>query len=184
MKEVLGELDGHLQQLRADYYAVLQPPLPAAEIARLQQYYKLILPDDLLALYQWKNGQPATCYESFADNCMLLPLEEALDTAAELTSMIDLDFELKHWWHQQWIPLLHNGGGDYICYDLAGLFTGDQGQLITFWHADKDRNVIAPGLETFITALNASYRGKNAAELDEYFKPAAIKGYPRSFKAG
>lgn len=184
MNDVINELKQHLLRLRPEYYAALQPPLPDAALNSLQQQYNVVLPADLLALYRWKNGQAAECYEAFAGNSMFLPLQEALDTAAELTSMIDLDFELKHWWHEQWIPILHNGGGDYTCYDLAGLFTGDQGQLIAFWHADKDRNVIAPDLERFIAALNIYYKGTDVTELDAYFEPVAIKGYPKRFNAG
>lgn len=185
MQELLQQLDQHLAALRPGYYAQLQVPLDEAAINNLEQQYGRKLPDDLRQLYCWRNGQRDDCYDSFVNNSMFLPLEHALDIAVENTSMIGLDFEEENWWHVQWLPLWHNGGGDYICHDMGGLFTGQAGQLIEFWHADADRNVIAPNLQTFINALNQYYKSTPAGSFDDYFSiDEAIHDFPRQFKAG
>lgn len=95
--------------------------------------------------------------------------------------MIGFDFEIENWWNAKWIPLFHNGGGDYICYDCEGTFTGNAGQIIEFWHADNDRNIIAPNLEAFLFQLNSYFEKNETAAFDEYFEVENIEGYPKKF---
>ena len=158
MKDELQALDVHLREKRPDYYKKLQKPLTDQEISKLEVQYRIALPVDLKTLYQWKNGQQQDCYETFVMNFMFEPLENVLEHNKELTSMIGYDFEIENWWNEHWLPIFSNGGGSYICYDLKGVFTGESGQLVEFWHADTDRNVIAPDLRTFMESLNKYYK--------------------------
>lgn len=114
---------------------------------------------------------------------MFIPLEEALDIAQELTSMIGTDFEIENWWNENWIPIFHNGGGDYICYDLKGIFTGKKGQILEFWNRDNDRNSIGENLEDFLSQLNSYYEEKSG-NLDEFLTIEYKKGYPKKFIVG
>lgn len=179
MKVQLDMLDQQLAKLRPEYYKKLQPGLDDDTIQMLQQKYHITLPEDLIALYKWRNGQQGDCYEAFVNNSMFIPLESALDSAAENTSMIGTDFEIENWWHKDWIPLFHNGGGDHLCYDMGGIFTNNPGQLIEFWHEDNDRNIIAPSLATFLDALIAYYK---AEQLDEYYEVENPEGYPERYQ--
>lgn len=185
MNDILLKLDDQLRTRRPEYYAHLQEPLTAAAITALETEYGVTLPADLKELYTWKNGQADSCYKSFVNNSMFIPLQEALSTAKENTGMIGFDFDVKNWWHEQWIPLFHNGGGDYICYDRGGLFTGSPGQLIVFWHTDNDRNVISPDLKTFLAALLHYYEQTPAEKFDGFFSVDEIAdGFPKRFNAG
>jgi cell wall assembly regulator SMI1 len=181
MEEIIKQLDRHLMTLRPEFYANLQQPLNDNEIDSLEEKYKIKIPIALRTLYKWKNGQDDNCYEAFVYNSTFIPLDQALDTATENTSMIGLDFEIENWWNEKWIPIFHNGGSNYICYDFGGLFTGQQGQLIEFWHADSDRNVIAPTLEAFICKLNEYYDSKQKNDFDKYFEIENIENYPKKF---
>jgi len=181
MNEVIKKLDTHILSLRPKLYEGLNQPLSTIEIENLEKKYNIKLPGDLITLYKWKNGQAINNFDSFVNNSMFVSLEEALDTATELTSMIGLDFEIENWWNAKWIPIFHNGSGDYICYDCGGIFTGQQGQIIEFWHADNDRNVIAPTLEAFISKLNHHYETINADENKEPYHIGKIDGYPKRF---
>ena len=105
-------------------------------------------------------------------------------TAAENTSMIGFDFDIENWWNEKWIPIFHNGAGDYICLDTGGIFTGREGQLIEFWHADKDRNIIAPTLELLLSKLNHYYETIQPKDFDEYFTTESLKDYPKRYKVG
>ena len=181
MNELIEKLDRQLAGLRPEYYQELKPSLSDLEIQNLQEQYKIRLPEDLKTLYKWKNGQNQNCYESFVNNSMFVSLEDALDTAAELTSMIGSDFEIENWWNENWIPVFHNGGGDYICLDCEGTFTKNPGQLIEFWHADEDRNVIAPSLKFFISQIVKHYEETNPQDFDEYFEIENIDNFPLVF---
>ncbi|SEW52708.1 SMI1/KNR4 family protein [Chitinophaga arvensicola] len=183
METTIATLDQQLRQTRPAYYASLQEGLTEDAIQALENQYQRQLPDDLKQLYKWKNGQADDNYDAFLNNSLFVPLEQALDTAAENISMIGSDFEVANWWHAGWIPLFHNGGGDYICYDTTGVFTGTTGQLIEFWHADDDRNVIAPSLAALLEQISQYYATTPPASFDEYFEVNDLPGYPQRFKA-
>lgn len=128
MKEILEKLDIHIKKFRPALYESLKAPLVEKDIQDIEIQYDINIPEDLRMLYQWKNGQESSCYDAFVNNSIFIPLEEALDIARELTSMIGTDFEIENWWNENWIPIFHNGGGSYICYDSKGIFTGNKGQ--------------------------------------------------------
>lgn len=183
MQQQLDLLTQHLRTQRPALFAKLNDPLTTADIRSLEEKYQVTIPEPVQQLYQWRNGQDPNFTEAFVNNSLFIPLEEALDTALENTGMIGYDFEIENWWHKDWLPLFHNGGGDYICYDAGGLFTHQPGQLIAFWHADNDRDVIAPDLLSLITALNHYYAAAVPGEKEEeYFQVAAPEGYPKSFR--
>jgi cell wall assembly regulator SMI1 len=181
VKEKIQILDTHLSTLRPEFYPSLKQPLHNNEINSLEEKYKIKIPDDLKVFYKWKNGQNEDCYTAFVNNSIFIPLDQALEIAIENTSMIGLDFEIENWWNEKWIPIFHNGGGDYICYDFGGIFTGQKGQLIEFWHADNDRNVIAPTLEAFISQINYYYEMKENIDFDERFQIEKIAGFPKKY---
>jgi len=182
MQQTLATLDSYIQNLRPELYTDLQSPLSAEDFRALEQKYDIEIPHDLKALYRWKNGQRNTSYEAFVNNSTFIPLEEALDTAQELTNMIGMDFEIENWWNERWIPIFHNGGGSYICYDLGGIFTGQAGQLIEYWNKDNDRNVIAPNLEGFLGLLNDYYTHTPKEKFDDFFSLDTTGEYPKRFK--
>jgi cell wall assembly regulator SMI1 len=180
MQHELSTLDKHLQTKRAEYYRQLNPPLTDQRIQELEKEYKIRLPANVKLLYKWKNGQSE--YKRFVNNCAFTPLEDALENYAMLTEMIGHDFTIKNWWNENWIPLFDNGGGDYICVDIAGIFTGAPGQIVDFWHDEPRRNVIAPSLEAFIAALNKYYETTKPESFDEFFGIGDIKDYPKRFE--
>ncbi|TPN84746.1 SMI1/KNR4 family protein [Aquimarina algicola] len=169
IKSELNKLDENLKEKRPEYYKTLQLPLSDDAISNLEQTYKVVLPNDLKELYQWKNGQQYDCYASFVNNAMFQPLEEVLQISKEFNEMIGYDFQIKNWWNENWLPIFSNGGGSYLCYDIKGVFTNKVGQLIEFWKGDNDRNVIAPNLSEFLGALNTYLVETPATEYDSYF---------------
>lgn len=180
---ILQRLDEQLASLRPAYYTQLKPPLSSADIKALETKYSVQLPDDLKELYRWKNGQKSNCYQSFVNNSLFLALDDALTTAKDLTAMIGRDFETENWWHAGWIPIFQNGGGDSICYDTTGVFTGLPGQLMEFWHADSDRTVIAGSLSAFLQVLLRYYETTPPEKFDTYFTVKEEFGYPKVFSA-
>lgn len=184
MKNTLEKLDQYICEKRPDFYQELNPGLSETEIKALEEKYKRQIPGDLKLLYQWKNGQSEEAYDSFMNNSTFTPLETALEEAQEFTGMIGFDFDVENWWNEHWIPVFTNGGGDHICYDAGGIFTGKAGQLVEFWHADNDRNVIAPDLESFLNELNNYYEATGKEDFDGYFEVNEVDGYPQRFMVG
>lgn len=181
MNNLIQKLDKYLSTTRPDYYSELNEPLDDSQLDKLEAYYKIKIPEDLRTLYKWKNGQKQNCYEALVNNSTFVPLNQALYDASELNPMIGTDFDIENWWNENWIPIFQNGGGDSICYDLKGIFTGDAGQFVEFWHEDNDRNVISPSLEAFLAKIIEFYETKYKEEFDEYFQVGDIDDYPKKF---
>ncbi len=175
----LHKLEKLLLKKRKDYFLNFNEGLDSKEIEVLEMKYKIKLPKDIIELYMWRNGQGKGDYSSFINNSMFMELEEVLEIWSMLTGMIDYDFEIKNWWNKAWLPIFTNGSGSYICYDTKGIFTGKEGQMIEFWRADDDRNVIAPSLEFMINQLIKYYEESNY--LDEYIDVEYLDGYPKEF---
>lgn len=182
MERILEILNSHIQKLRPEFYSNLNAPLDDHDIQHFERKYNIQIPEDLKILYLWKSGQESSCYEVFVNNSMFIPLEEALEIAQELTGMIGTDFEMENWWNENWIPVFHNGGGSYICYDLRGIFTGNIGQILQFWKRDNDRNVIASSLTHFLNQLSRYYE-EQSGEFDEFFTVEYEKCFPKRFNA-
>lgn len=181
IKTKINILDGLLQKYRHNYYLELNPPLVLSEILKLESKYQIKIPAELKQVYLWKNGQKNSCSEAFVRNQMFTPLEDVLETHQLLTGMIGYDFEIENWWNKNWLPIFHNGGGSHICYDVKGVFTGSKGQIIEYWKADYDRNVIFDNLSQFFEQIIDYYKVNDSSKYDGYFKVNLTAGFPKRF---
>jgi cell wall assembly regulator SMI1 len=185
MKAIIGKIDAHLQKNEPVVYKSLNPPLTPEQIHALELKHKVTLPADLKEIYLWKNGQNLEGdYKSFFGNKTLLTLEQALEIREELNSMLlakntEEEFKIPNWWSVNWIPVFENGGGDYLCYDVAGIFTGNKGQVLDYYHSETYRMVNAPSLVLYLEALQRVYDKKHEDEWDSLKE---IGNYPKSYK--
>src|SRR4051795_4997130 len=150
---LIEQLERHLIATRPGYLGCLQPGVSEAALDAFQERFSLRLPEDFRCLYRWRNGQAIGCTESLHGNRMFCPLEEVADTKALLDGMVGEDFEDPRWWRLGWVPFLSNGGGDYLCLDVAAEDGGSQGQLIAFWHDWERRKVEFPSIEAWLAAM-------------------------------
>lgn len=186
MKTVITRLDEWLKRNRPDYYVQLLPGASDEEIRRLEQLIGQHLPESFKALYRWRNGQPTNCFDSFHDNKMLLNLKEIADSWSVLKELLEGgDFEIENWWRAGWLPFLHDGGGNHLCLDLEGTFTGHKGQLLEFWHDDYDRNVLYPDFDSYLETVVGCLEQQAWSEdegfwgLDEDCVARHNAGYPK-----
>ena len=184
MKKELEKLNENLKEFRSELYSELNDGLSESEIEEYEKNLNTKFPEDLKELYMWKNGQNIDCYDSFVNNSVFISLERSMEIVKEHLELSKTEFETLNWWNKSWIPILDNGGGDYLCYDLEGTFTNLKGQLVEFCHEEKYRNVISPTLEQFISKLNKFYKENEEVEIDEEdeIEVENIKGYPIKFE--
>jgi cell wall assembly regulator SMI1 len=152
----IARIDRWLATHRPDYYARLQPGVAEEALCTFEARFGLKLPESFRSLYKWRNGQQEDCYASLQYNRMFLPLENIVETKAMLDGMIGYDFKDPGWWRKSWVPFLANGGGDYLCLDLAAEGGGEPGQLIAVWHDWEDRSVEYPSIDAWLAKLAAS----------------------------
>lgn len=153
----IEKLNQYLKVERAEYYAILNPPLTDDGIVTLEEKYNIKLPADLKALYQWKNGHGEEYTSAyFIDFNLFFSLDISLRVAREHTEMFGCELTPENWWNKNWIPILM-AGNDFYCYDLEGAFTGNKGQIIRFIHDDNWRPVVAPNLAAFLKHVNNAF---------------------------
>ncbi len=158
METLIKRLDSWLKNNRPDYYAKLQPGLSGEAIAEFEKTLGLEMPTAFKALYQWRNGQQPSSFEGLQYNQSFMNIEAIKEARQVLNDLFEgEDAEEENWWKPQWVPFLDNGGGDHLCIDMDGTFTGQKGQIIEFWHDWEDRSIqyanLENWLETFVTSL-------------------------------
>jgi cell wall assembly regulator SMI1 len=57
------------------------------------------------------------------------------------------------WWRLGWIPFCGDGGGNHLCVDVDPPPKGTSGQVISMWHDDAARALIAGSLTEFIEII-------------------------------
>src|SRR4051812_12366398 len=153
MLEAITRVDRWLAAHRPDYYARLQPGVSDPALDAVESRFSLRLPIAFRELYRWRNGQQPDDSKSLEQNWMFCALEEITDTKDMLDGMIGYDFEDPRYWRRGWVPFLSNGGGSYLCVDLAAEDGGTPGQLVEFWKADQDRPVAYPSVEAWLNGV-------------------------------
>jgi cell wall assembly regulator SMI1 len=153
VRHLIERMDRWLAANRPDYYALLQPGVSDAELDAFETKFGMKLPLAFRELYRWRNGQDPMSFVSLQDNRSFCTLQEIVSTKEELDGMIGYDFEDPRYWRRGWVPFLHNGGGSYLCVDMAAEDGGHPGQLIGFWKADQDRPVEFASTEAWLAEL-------------------------------
>jgi cell wall assembly regulator SMI1 len=57
------------------------------------------------------------------------------------------------WWRLTWLPFCGDGGGNHLCVDLDPPAGGVVGQVISMWHDDATRAVVANSLTEFVELI-------------------------------
>lgn len=63
------------------------------------------------------------------------------------------------WWRLGWIPFCGDGGGNHLCLDMDPARGGQAGQVISMWHDDSARVLIAGSLTEFIEIIAKDAEG-------------------------
>ncbi len=116
LSEILNDLEARLKAIFPDVFASLLPPATADQLLELASAVGVeSLPDDMVELLSWHNGQSDHCSLNQEDSFSLLStdgIEEAMQFIRSL------DPESISPWCESWLPLLYNGSGDYQIHEL------------------------------------------------------------------
>jgi cell wall assembly regulator SMI1 len=131
----------------------------AKEIAATEKVLGAKLPDDVVAFYRRHDGtedQPAV------EGRELLSLARIVSEWKIWKDLLDQGtFEendngtpgigvQKKWWIPEWVPVTFDGAGNHHVIDLAPAPGGIRGQVLSFWHDDDARTVVAKSFLEFL----------------------------------
>ena len=114
LRTSLGAVEATLQRLRPNL--PLQPGLSSHEIEAQLAAHRLPAYPDLVSLYEWRNGTD-TSTGLVLDELQLVPGFYLLSLN---DALVDYDAFIKSQrWNASWLPVLANGGGDFLVVDLS-----------------------------------------------------------------
>ena len=151
ISQLLNEIEKSLQQL--DYPCVdhLNSGLSSQKTKELFEEIPLQPPQDLRALYTWRNGskdcEGITLGElAFFPGFYLMSLEESIQTYLELRE--------RNGWDKSWFPIFASGGGDFYAMNLA---SEAQGQILGFYVFEEEPQVEYWSLKSMLTTFKVCY---------------------------
>ncbi len=155
-------IEAWMQKNAPAVFATLKPGATDTELEALQVALGVTLPTDMAASYRIHNGAGDDLSVSFGGWYDFFDLDRILDEWTVWKELLDGgEFEGEasepkdsgirpDWWNAAWIPITGDGGGNHLCVDLAPAGGGTVGQIITMWHDDTDRELIAPSFTALL----------------------------------
>ena len=153
MKEIWENFEGWLNKNFKAGFNDLNLPATDNEITQLEAAISTSLPQDFKAFLKIHNGQMSKA-GWLIDGSELLSSERIADEWGVWNGLLSGgDFEgitsepdtgIKNdWWNPKWIPFTYDGSGNHLCLDLDPAEAGNIGQVISMWHDDGERKIIA-----------------------------------------
>ena len=156
----------------------LGPPASDEALSTLEGVLGCALPDDLVRCLRIHDGQrPGT--GGLFDGTEFLSARRIADEWSVWKGLLDGgDFEdttseprsgvKSDWWNAKWIPVTYDGAGNHLCLDLDPDVGGTVGQVITMWHDDPSRELLADGLGTWFQRYVSGVIDGEYVHAEEY----------------
>lgn len=183
MEEIWVRIKSWLRNNAPQVLKTLQSGASEKQISELEEFLAVKFPDDVKSLYLICNGQSSYDYGMF-DGCEFLSLERIKDEWSVWKKLLDdgifqddngqdqgsnPELGIRNvWWSPQWIPLTYDGCGNHYCLDLNPSKGGTNGQIITMWHDDDERKIVAPGLRAWLQQYADGLESGQFIFSDEY----------------
>jgi cell wall assembly regulator SMI1 len=163
-------IEKHANKVDKSIKKSLNRAASAQDVEAIEKTCGISLPADFLASCAIHDGQKPGAEESlvpedwFDGPYELLPAETIVREWNMWKSLVDAgefrnqtstpdDGIRDAWWHPRWIPIAGNGGGDFLCLDLAPADKGRVGQVIEMRHDSPARRFVAVTFADFLREL-------------------------------
>ena len=146
---ILNEIDRRLESVFPAVFDSLYPPATKEDFSALNEELLLErLPQDLVTLYKWHNGQSNSCtFHQGDDVFSLLSIDQIIDS---LLFIKESESQSIGPWSKNWIPIFDNGSGDFWVYDVQ------TGEIIHYMHDCDDRDTVYRSLKELCVSVSSS----------------------------
>ncbi len=150
-----GDYDAAIARIEAKAAAAgveLAKGANAKAIKAAEKALGLALPEEVVAFYRRHDGAET---DAAVEGRELLSLSRIVDEWKIWKDLLDQGtFEAndhsrpdpgvqKRWWIPEWVPVTYDGAGNHHVLDLAPAPGGTHGQILSFWHDDDERTLVA-----------------------------------------
>lgn len=183
MQDIWTQIEDWLKTNAPSVLETLQSGASETEIAELEQLLSLRLPDDVRASYRIHNGQSTYSY-GLIDGREFLSLERIKDEWLIWKDLLDrgtFQTDDGHdqgsdpapgirnvWWSAKWIPLTYDGSGNHDCLDLDPAPGGSIGQIISMWHDDAAREIVAGSFRAWLVQYAEGLKSGQLVFSEDY----------------
>lgn len=149
-----------------------------AELQRLSEYFGVDLPPMLALMYAESNGQKAD-RQGYLLGAFLLSIDEAISEAESYAEIGNDDFDEADFsstpeaairrqnTNPKWIPIFHDGNGNFLGLDFDPGPRGTRGQVINFGRDMDDKCVLASDLDRFLERCVAIVENDEHLSVDK-----------------
>ncbi len=189
--DTLERLERWLREHQPAFLAAMRPGATDTELDDLERAIGRQLPDDVRAFYRWRDGINEGAPAAWSGCPFWNHQPMTVDHIRQCYGCAIHDWHdpaRPGWWHPAWVPIMANDNSDYLCVDTEGVWTGDRGQIIQYWHDMTMRPVESAGLgEWLVLLVEDLERGQIFApngDLREDVRNRHPIGYPLFMEAG
>jgi cell wall assembly regulator SMI1 len=143
---LLARLEAWLTAHRPEYAATLAPALPAEERKEHEARLGVPLPQELRAIYDWRNGQTHSGFSLVGRYWLLSVAQLETQRIEGRKAGVDMDDE-EGWWSESWFPFADDGQGNLLCIDAS------DGRLLQYFQDDPDRDTVAPSATALFACI-------------------------------
>jgi cell wall assembly regulator SMI1 len=159
MEKIWRSIEAWLEENAPRAFKDLNKPATAKGVAAAEKLMGVEFPEDVRASYLLHDGQVGAA--PIMGEWQLLSLKvmksrwkmlkESYDEGKFEESRVKPKGPVKaEWWNPKWVPVAYNGAGDLYCVDLDPAPKGKAGQLVSFWHVDDRREVVAKSFRAWL----------------------------------
>ena len=179
MRDIWNRIESWLAANAPNVLEGLNEGASETEIQKAETRLGIAFPSDVRASYALHDGQ-AKDAPGLTDGGEFLTLARMCEEWDVWKGLLDGgDFDginsepegpiRNDWWNPAWIPLTYDGSGNHLCLDMAPAEGGDSGQIITMWHDDGSRQIVASGFRAWLEELAENLETGESVYSEEYF---------------
>ncbi|EKO3450436.1 SMI1/KNR4 family protein [Vibrio fluvialis] len=150
----LNMILSYLESWGAPVCGFLNKPINACEIQKHFEKINLLPTDELLELYQWKNGTKVV-KGTLLDDVQLIPGFHLLNLQDSLRYYLSLKEDRR--WDSSWFPIFANGGGDFYAVDLSKS-DGKKAPIIGFILGELEQEIEYQSLTAMVLTYCECFR--------------------------
>ena len=142
-----------------DAYQSLNAPASIADFENFKNSSGYNFPETLKRIYSINNGQDPDCMIGVWWGLSFIPIEEMLQYHMNKSQPVDMSDQDRSFPSKSiklqntnllWIPFAEDGSFNYLAVDLDPDVNGTVGQVINYGRDERDKCVIATGIEQFL----------------------------------
>lgn len=172
-----------MKEIAPEINVSLNPGASEEDIQKLQDATGVYIPHLFTMIYSVHNGQkPASTPFYFTEEWLSI---DHIIEVWEMMHQLWLDKKFQHpdgtpwavqadpeirndWWNPNWLPITHDGAGNYLCMDLDHTDLRSYGQIILFERDNGSRTLIAASLTHLFQMYLDDLRSGELFYSDDY----------------